>query len=390
MLFKKKKTNRCLVVGAGAMGLAIARGLHILNFDVDFVDPVISPELQEMFQGSHFGVYPCKEAARKDYDVVVSAAPYIYNHSIASWCIIHGMHYCDLGGNAEISFGIHQLKNRKKIKIFTDLGLAPGFANILGFYLLKKYGGNSLKISVGGLPVNPPDDPLRYNLVFNVDGLINEYVGSRESESSFQEHFRSDGKWLSVCPVGSINPDMDMDRNIELFDFDGRSMECFPTYGGLGVPSIFAAENLKNYVYKTIRYPGHAKEIIPILNGPNRAEIIEERCPPIGKNADEVLIRIDIWDDPLDGPKLFPTTYDYINRNETLITLTARITTGYFTAMQKATAFPTAAIAAMMARDEINDCKYDKVDYNIFTKYLSDMNFAHHSQINLKMPLLKA
>ena len=49
-------------------------------------------------------------------------------------------------------------------------------ASILGGELLRRIGGkaDALKIYVGGLP-QKPRPPFNYQLVFSVEGLINEY-----------------------------------------------------------------------------------------------------------------------------------------------------------------------------------------------------------------------
>src|SRR5207237_1547553 len=56
-------------------------------------------------------------------------------------------------------------------------GLPPGMASILGGELVRRLGGraDALKLYVGGLPEKPMP-PFHYQLVFSVEGLINEYV----------------------------------------------------------------------------------------------------------------------------------------------------------------------------------------------------------------------
>ena len=62
------------------------------------------------------------------------------------------------------------------MRIAPDCGLSPGLASILAGDLLRGVGGqaDALKIYVGGLP-QEPRPPFGYQLVFSVDGLINEY-----------------------------------------------------------------------------------------------------------------------------------------------------------------------------------------------------------------------
>src|SRR5258708_3782969 len=62
------------------------------------------------------------------------------------------------------------------INIIPDCGLAPGMVSILAMHGAKQFDQVSeIHIRVGGLPQNPKP-PLNYQLVFSVEGLINEYI----------------------------------------------------------------------------------------------------------------------------------------------------------------------------------------------------------------------
>ena len=65
------------------------------------------------------------------FDLVISALPYHLNFSLAKPCIKKKIPYCDLGGSVPVSNEINELAARHKATVFTDLGLAPGWANVM-------------------------------------------------------------------------------------------------------------------------------------------------------------------------------------------------------------------------------------------------------------------
>ena len=64
----------------------------------------------------------------------------------------------------------------KRTAIIPALGVAPGMINILaGFGASKLDKVKSIKIYVGGIPVEP-EGPLKYNIVFSLDGVFDHYT----------------------------------------------------------------------------------------------------------------------------------------------------------------------------------------------------------------------
>ena len=105
---------------------------------------------------------------------------------------------------------------------------------------------DELHIRVGGLPQNPRP-PLDYQIVFSVEGLINEYV----------ERAR-------VIRGGEL-VEVESMTELESLDFPepfGR-MEAFQTSGGTStLPETFLGK-VRDLDYKTIRYPGHCERFQP-------------------------------------------------------------------------------------------------------------------------------
>ncbi len=114
-------------------------------------------------------------------------------------------------------------------------------ASILGGELVSRLGGraDALKLYVGGLPERPVP-PFHYQLVFSVEGLINEYV---EPARILRK-----GKLVTIEPL----------TEPEEFRMDGFSpLIAFHTSGGTStLPESFEGR-VGECFEKTLRYPGH-------------------------------------------------------------------------------------------------------------------------------------
>jgi len=127
------------------------------------------------------------------------------------------------------------------VAIAPDCGLSPGMASILGGELLRRIGGkaDALKIYVGGLPQSPKP-PFNYQLVFSVEGLINEYCEPAK--------ILRDGNMITIEPL----------TEVESFRMEGfPELEAFHTSGGTStLPETFLGQ-VGECFEKTLRYPGH-------------------------------------------------------------------------------------------------------------------------------------
>ena len=127
------------------------------------------------------------------------------------------------------------------VAIAPDCGLSPGMASILGGELLRRIGGkaDALKIYVGGLPQSPKP-PFNYQLVFSVEGLINEYCEPAK--------ILRNGKMITIEPL----------TEVEAFRMEGfPELEAFHTSGGTStLPETFQGQ-VGECFEKTLRYPGH-------------------------------------------------------------------------------------------------------------------------------------
>ncbi len=187
-----------------------------------------------------------KDAARlmKGHDGALSAVPYFLNLGLAKAAISAGCHFADLGGNNTVvrqELALANQAEKRGIGIAPDCGLSPGMASILGGELVRRLDGraDALKLYVGGLPERPMP-PFHYQLVFSVEGLINEYV---EPARILRK-----GKLITIDPLTEPEP----------FHMDGFApLVAFQTSGGTStLPETFEGQ-VGECFEKTLRYPGH-------------------------------------------------------------------------------------------------------------------------------------
>jgi len=187
-----------------------------------------------------------KEAARlmKGHDGALSAVPYRLNLGLAKAAIRAGCHFADLGGNNTVvrqELALAKQAEKRGIGLAPDCGLSPGMASILGGELVRRLGGraDALKLYVGGLPEKPMP-PFHYQLVFSVEGLINEYV----EPARILRH----GKITTIEALTEPEP----------FHMDGFApLVAFQTSGGTStLPETFAGK-VGECFEKTLRYPDH-------------------------------------------------------------------------------------------------------------------------------------
>ena len=339
-----------LVLGAGRMGLGAVHDL-VSQPDVDGVT-VADYELSkaEAIAARCGGKVraaqiDCNDPAAvvelmRGHAAAISCVNYWLNERLARAAIEAGTHFCDLGGNNDVvdaELALDAEARKKGVSIIPDCGLAPGMVAVLAAHGAARFRTlEEIHIRVGGLPQNPKP-PLDYQLVFSVEGLINEYVEPAR-----------------VIRTGKIT-EVESMTEIEALDFPepfGR-MEAFQTSGGTStLPETFLGK-VKELDYKTIRYPGHCEkfklmidlglcssDVIPaggVTVAPRRVlgELLVRNLP--ADEPDVVLVRVEFKGD---GKRL---RYDIVDRHDQKAGLSA---------MMRTTAFPASIVALMMARGQ--------------------------------------
>jgi lysine 6-dehydrogenase len=341
---------RILVLGAGRMGLGAVHDLA-KQPDVDEVTvaDVAADRAQHVASVVGGNVTPRAidvsshedvVALMRGHDSAVSCVNYWLNERLARAALEAGTNFCDLGGNNDVvdaELALDAEARSRGVNIIPDCGLAPGMVAVLVAHGASKFKNlDEIHIRVGGLPQNPKP-PLDYQLVFSVEGLINEYI----------ERAR-------VIRGGAITM-VDSMTEIEELDFPAPfgTMEAFQTSGGTStLPETFLGR-VRELDYKTIRHPGHCAKFKTMIDlglcssepitvdgataAPRRlfGDLLVRNLPH--DEPDVVLVRVEFVGE---GRRL---RYDIIDRFDESTGLSA---------MMRTTAFPASIVALMMARGQ--------------------------------------
>jgi lysine 6-dehydrogenase len=353
---------KILVLGAGRMGLGAAfdlaqakdvRAVTVADLDLTraraVVETIGSPKLEaaQVDVANSEGVVQLM----RGHDAAISCVVYHHNLNLARAAIAAQVNFCDLGGNNSVvdaELALDQEAREAGINIIPDCGLAPGMVSVLVAHGAARFASlASVRIRVGGLPQHPRP-PLDYQIVFSVEGLINEYAE--------RARVIRDGR---ITEVDSLT-------EIEQLEFPAPFglMEAFQTSGGTStLPESFLGR-VRELDYKTIRYPGHCEkfklltdlglasstdliEVDGLTITPRRvlSEMLLRRLP--ADEPDVVLIRVEfrgrLSDSTAEGTA-GALRYDIIDRFDERKGLSA---------MMRTTAFPASIIAQMMARGEM-------------------------------------
>jgi lysine 6-dehydrogenase len=254
---------RYLVLGAGMMGRAAAYDLARMDPSSSVVVADINGEAAgEVARLAGPNARPLAMDVRSDpelaaalagMDVVVSAVSYSVNERLTRAVIDAGVHMCDMGGNNEVvdrQLAMNDAAVMAGVTVVPNCGLAPGLINVLAMDGIRAFDSvESVRLRVGGLPMHPRP-PLQYQLVFSVEGLINEYIEPVE--------VIRDGRRAAAQPMG----DLESLRFPEPFP----ALEAFNTSGGLSILPRLLEGKVTELDYKTIRYPGHCEKMRTLLD----------------------------------------------------------------------------------------------------------------------------
>ncbi|MES1227854.1 MAG: saccharopine dehydrogenase C-terminal domain-containing protein [Armatimonadota bacterium] len=348
------------ILGSGMQGTAAAYDLakfadpaavHMGDIDLaqatrsaDRVNALVGKKICKPFQVNALDAENLTEFL-DSVDLVISCLPYWMHPSVAKVAIDSMTDMVDLGGNTDITLQTLALDDAAKeaeITLVPDTGLAPGLVNNVGLYLIESLDEtHSVKLYCGVLPQNPKP-PFNYKLTFNVEGLVTEY--------DYEATVIRDHEVVKVPTLDEVEP-----IHVEQLGH----MEAFTTSGGTSTAPYTLKDRVRNYEYKTIRFPGHAhlmrifkdfgfwgeehvdvkgqrvipKDMFNAVFGPNLAKFVDlDQCAVRGvgvgiRGGKEIEVQVDIFDkqDQVTG----------------------------FTAMERLTGFSTSIIAQEVAAGRV-------------------------------------
>jgi lysine 6-dehydrogenase len=348
---------KALVVGAGMMGSALAYDLaHSDNVEKVYLADIDFDRAESAAKMIVANVVPIKldVNSRDDVvyvmeqvDVVCGATSYNHNLLLTKAAIETGKHFCDLGGNMDVVYKQMELNEKAKaanVLIIPNCGLAPGLAAILGagganhFDLIDE-----IHLRVGGLPQHPVP-PLNYQIVFSVEGLINEYLEPAEVIRN--------GKPQKISSMEDL-------EEIEFPQPFGK-VEAFNTSGGISTLTTMFNGKVKALDYKTIRYKGHCEKFKTLLdlgfasseplmvgNSVKTArelfqELLKKKLPSSGHD----LILMRVWVHGTKNHQRKTLTYEMIDYFDEKTKISS---------MMRTTSFPTSIIAQMIVSGIIKE-----------------------------------
>ena len=336
------------VIGLGQMGRVIAWGMQELGHSLVLVDSNAKSRhaCKELLDLGDLHVFGDCQQDLIECSLVISALPYHQNLNVAKFCIENGIKYCDLGGRVDVSEQINRHASNGTAPVMTDLGLAPGWVNIVAEHLyhrkaadLRGRAPERIDMMVGGLPVDPHNF-LKYGCTWSYDGLINEYKDDCE---------------VLIHKAKSIVEGMEGLKHV---DTKIGRLEAFYTSGGMShTLNVMERRGVKHCSYRTLRYVGH-RDIVKFLirdcqlDDESLVQIFKTTCPPL---PDLVIMRVEADDEVIEK-----TTYHC----------------KLFTAMQQCTAFPICSAADLILDNHLceastihgNVLKYRHIPYAPFDK----------------------
>jgi lysine 6-dehydrogenase len=342
---------RILVLGAGRMGLGAAYDLAASE-GVEAVTVADVNAAQAERTAARIGsarltaaTLDVTDAAgvralMRGHDAAISCVGYVHNVALARAAIDERVNFCDLGGNntvVDAELAMDEEARAAGINIIPDCGLAPGMVSVLAMHGAERFSRlDELHIRVGGLPQHP-QPPLDYQIVFSVEGLINEYIEAAR--------VIRDGR---IVEVESLT-------EIEELEFEGYGkLEAFQTSGGTStLPTTFLGR-IRELDYKTIRYPGHCEKFRLLVDlglcSSERIDVDGDLVPPRRVLGELLLKHL-----PADGPDLVFVRLEFVGEMDGAERrLVYDIVDKYdeatgLSAMMRTTAFPASIIAQMMA-----------------------------------------
>lgn len=346
---------RITVIGAGAVGSAVAHELHerpeITQIQICDARARSLQQLHENVKSSKLRSFQVDvrdvnvlEPILRGSDCVIGCAAPEVNPILAEVCLELGIHYCDLGGNEDIvrkELDLDERARQKSVWIIPNCGLAPGLVNILCLRGVDQFDEvEEAHLRVGDVPLSP-EPPFKFRISWSAEKILDDYTNP-----------------VQIIEGGKVK-DMDSLSLEEPICFPKpfEEMESFCTAGGLSTLTAQLEGKVKSLDHKTIRWPGHANQMRFLLGlGFGEKNIIDVRTHLTyrdvlirrmrqrlgGPHEDAVLLRVLLKG--MVGNEKKTLVYEMIESYDASRNMTA---------IQRCTSVPTATVAQLIAAGEV-------------------------------------
>jgi len=239
---------KAIVLGCGLVGGLIAKDLaKDENFQVIVAD-IDEKKLDELTKETDIrGIkvdLSSSEGIRKivaDQDIIIGAVPGFLGFNMLRLVIEAGKSIVDISFMAEDTLSLDKLAKKKGITAVVDMGVAPGMSHMIVGYvdsLLDET--ESATILVGGLPVIR-EWPYEYKIAWSPKDVIEEYIRPArliEGGKIVEKPALSDLELVDLPQIGTL----------EAFNTDG-------------LRSLLYTIKISSMKEKTLRYPGYAEKM---------------------------------------------------------------------------------------------------------------------------------
>ena len=254
---------KILVLGGGQQGRVVATDLarslshaHVTVADIGPVSTASLPNLESV--QADLGSVDAMAAMMRGFDLAVGALPSRLGPATFRAAIEAKRNLVDVSFSAEDAVPIEGAARSAGIFILPDCGLAPGLSSLLCGQAAARHAPRELSIYVGGVDQDPAR-PYGYNVTWSLDDLLEEYTRPARIVRA--------GERVTV-PVfsGMERIHVEGAGEFEAFYSDGLRtlMDTLP-----GIPDMEE---------KTLRWPGHAEAVQPLLRKGTLVSELREKC----------------------------------------------------------------------------------------------------------------
>ena len=267
--------NQVAVVGLGKVGELVAVLLQESGFKVVGHDATLREGLGFETKALDVKDVAALQESMRGFDAVVSCLPFHLNIDVAEAAHAAGTHYFDLTEDVPTTNRVLELAesvpgDAPGTVFAPQCGLAPGLIGIIGASMAAGFDQiRSIELKVGALPQNPTG-LLGYSVNWSAEGVVNEYLNDCEVLRSGHRQ---------------MVPAMTEDERVLI---GGMELEAALTSGGLGTMCQTYEGRVTRLDYKTLRYPGHFRQMRFLFDELNLREerelvnrLIVDAKPPV-------------------------------------------------------------------------------------------------------------
>ena len=361
-----------MILGCGLVGKLIAKDLGKDNYFQVSVADIDQNKINKITKESNIkGIKENLSDSGKikkivaDQDIIIGAVPGFLGFNVLCSVIEVGKNITDISFMAEDTLSLDKLAKENGVTAVVDMGVAPGMSHLLVGYVDSLFDETeSAIILVGGLPVIR-EWPYEYKIAWSPKDVIEEYI----RPARLMER----GKITEKTALSEIElVDLPKIGTLEAFNADG-------------LHSLLYTLDIPEMKEKTLRYPGYAEKMRMLREtgffDENPIDIKGVKIKPLDLTSELLFPKWKLKEDEDEltvmrvmiqgkkGGKRLRYTYDlldYYDKEEQA------------TSMSRATGFPCAIVARLIAEGEythkgVSPPEYLGKEHEVYKKILKEL-----------------